>query len=106
MDSAIIEEVVQLSAFIERFYPVIVPVVLVAAAIFWASQRRLLLPYLASVAFIIVLSGITGFFRVFLISLSSYAIGIATHLLLAALLSYPVRLLCRRLRSIDAAKFS
>jgi hypothetical protein len=89
---------VQLSAFVERFYPLIVPIVLIAAALLWAAQRRLLLPYVVSAVFIVVLSGVTGVFRIFFISLPSYAAGIAMHLVLAALLSFPVQVLWRRLR--------
>ena len=90
---------VQLAAFVDRFYIFIVPIVFVAAAILWAFQRRLLMPYVVSATFIIVLSGITGIFRIFLISLPSYAVGILIHLVAAALLSYPVHLFWRRLRS-------
>ena len=88
---------VQLAAFVDRFYIFIVPVVFIAAALLWASQRRLLLPYMVSAAFIIVVSGTTRAFRIFLISLPTFAVGIMIHLVLAAILSYPIHLLWSRL---------
>jgi hypothetical protein len=84
---------VQLAAFVETFYPVIVPVV-IFVAIFWFAlrhDRTLLLPFVASVVFVLGLSFAIGLFRIFLISLPSMMVGLTLHLLFAAWMSSAVR---------------
>ena len=92
---------VQVAWFVETFYPVIVPIVIVVA-IFWfvlAHDRTLLLPFVGSVLLLLILSFGIGFFRIFLISLPSMMIGVVVHSLFAAWSSYTILRMFRGLQS-------
>jgi hypothetical protein len=93
---------VQLAVFVETFYPVIVPNV-IFVAIFWFAlghDRTLLVPFVASVVFVLGLSLAIGLFRIFLISLPSMMVGLTLHLLFAAWLSYPIRKVFKHLHQV------
>jgi hypothetical protein len=90
---------VELAAFIETSYPVIVPIV-AFVAIFWfvlARDRTLLLPFIIAIVLVIALSLATGFFRIFFLSLPSMMVTLTVAFLLAGWLSYPVRKALRRM---------
>jgi uncharacterized membrane protein len=89
---------VQLAAFVETFYPVIVPIV-IFVAIFWFAlghDKTLLLPFIGSVVLVVALSFAIGIFRIIFISLPSMMVGLTAHLLIAAWLSYAIRRFFKR----------
>ena len=88
---------VQIAAFVERFYPVIVPIV-IFIAIYWfvlGHERALFLPFVFASVLVVGLSFALRIGMVFLISLPSMAIGLTFHLMFAAWLSSRIRKLSR-----------
>jgi hypothetical protein len=90
---------VGVASFVETFYPSIAPIV-IFAAIFWfvlGHDKSLFLPLVGCVVLVFTLSGVSGLFRIFLISLPSMIVGLTLHLLFAAWLLPPFRKLVQRL---------
>src|ERR1051326_9006204 len=83
---------------IEHFYPMLVPIVILAAAyvIVLKRQLSLIIPFIIALLCVSAVSYLTGWCPIFFVSLPSMFMTIWIPVLAAAYLSYAIRWIWRR----------
>ena len=85
---------------VEHFYPVLIPIVILAAAyvLILKHQRSLIIPFIIGLVPVAAVFYLTGLWPIFFISLPSMFVTLWIPVLSAAYLSYAVRWMLRRCR--------
>ena|ERR1051326_3870178 len=83
-----------IAVFVETPYYVVAAGLVIFVAVFWFALKHdkdRLLPFIASTVLVMGVSTAFKYFPMFFISLPTLMIGLTVHLLVAALVSYPIR---------------